>query len=97
MRTALFGVTKSWVPFVQAIVGREHMPNWDRVWDDFIQEEIRRRYMQGSSSLVGEDEENVALAAKGRKGKAKKEGPKGGGKTHDQGKKKEKNLSKVKS
>ena len=38
--------------------------------------------MQGSSSLGGdEDDENVALAAKGRKGKPKNQGPIGGGKT----------------
>ena len=55
------------------------MPSWDRLWDDFIQEEIRRGFTRGSTSSVAEVEENVALAAKGRgKGKSRK-GPAGGG------------------
>ena len=79
VRTALFGVAPSWAIFVQAIVGRENMPSWDRLWDDFIQEEIRRRFTSGSTFVGVEVEENVALAAKGRgKGKSRK-GPTGGG------------------
>jgi hypothetical protein len=33
--------TKRWGPFVRGIVSREVMPTWDRMWDDFVQEEIR--------------------------------------------------------
>jgi hypothetical protein len=33
--------TKSWDPFVWGIVSREVMPTWERMWDDFVQEEIR--------------------------------------------------------
>ena len=70
--TALFRVASTWSTFVQVVVGRENMPSWDRLWDDFIQEEIRRGFVRGSFSMGGEVEENVALAAKGRgKGKSK--------------------------
>ena len=79
VRTALLGVAPSWAIFVQAIVGRENMPSWDRLWDDFIQEEIRRGFTRGSTSSVAQVDENVALAAKGKgKGKSRK-GPAGGG------------------
>ena len=44
------------------------MPSWERLWDDFIQEELR--VGSGSSSgQRGGDEDTVALAAKGKKKK----------------------------
>ena len=45
VRTTLNGVSKTWHMFVQAIVGRERLPDWDRLWDDFVQEETRRGYI----------------------------------------------------
>ena len=77
VRTTLNGVTNSWSVFVESVVAREQMPTWDSLWDDFIQEETRRGYVQGNTSHNKEDEENVALAAKGKKKKFKK-GSKGG-------------------
>ena len=47
------------------MVAREYMLTWDRLWDDFIQEETRRGYLQGSTSHNKDEEENMALAAKG--------------------------------
>jgi hypothetical protein len=41
VRQALHSFTKPWGPFIQAIVAREHLPTWERMWDDFTQEEIR--------------------------------------------------------
>ena len=38
VRIALKGFTKKWDVFVKCIVGREKLPNWSRLWDDFIQE-----------------------------------------------------------
>ena len=92
MSIALNGVAKPWAVFVESVVAREHMPSWDRLWDDFIQEETRRGYIQGSTSHNKDDEENVALAAKRKKKKTKK-GSKGGTKQQD-GEKKD--MSKVK-
>ena len=91
--TALNGVAKPWTVFVESMVAREHMPSWDRLRDDFIQEETRRWYIHGSASHSKEEEENVALAAKGKKKKKFKKGSKDGAKRHDREKK---DMSKVK-
>jgi hypothetical protein len=90
VRTALNGVSKQWVVFVEGIVAREKLPGWERLWDDFVQEETRRGYVHGSSS-TGHEEENVALATTSKK-KFRK-GPKGGQKPKGEGKK---DMSKVK-
>jgi hypothetical protein len=37
---ALKGFTKEWEVFVKCVVGREKLPDWSRLWDDFTQEEI---------------------------------------------------------
>ena len=92
VHTALNGVTKPWAVFVESVVACENMLSWDRLWDDFIQKETRRGYVQGSTSHSKDDEENVALAAKGKKKKFKK-GSKGGTKQQD-GEKKD--MSKMK-
>jgi hypothetical protein len=90
VRTTLNGVSKQWVVFVEGIVAREKLPSWERLWDDFVQEQTRRGYVHGSSS-TGHEEENVALATTSEK-KFKK-GPKGGHKPKGEGKK---DMSKVK-
>ena len=74
VRIALKGFTKEWDVFVKCVVGREKLPDWSRLWDDFTQEEIR----EGSQSRDPDrsqgsiDDLNVALHAKG-KGKKKKD------------------------
>jgi len=47
------------------------MPKWDHLWDDFIQEETRREYLQGSSSN-GYDEENVPRVGTSQRVKGKR-------------------------
>ena len=71
------GVSNPWVLFVKALVARENLPTWQRICDDFVQEETRRGLVQGSAFTSREDEEDVALTTKGKK-KFKK-GPKKGG------------------
>ena len=39
VRTAGNGVAKPWAIFVEAIVAREKLHSWDRLWDYFMQEE----------------------------------------------------------
>jgi hypothetical protein len=90
VRTTLNGVSKQWAVFVEGIVAREKLPGWERLWDDFVQEETQRGYVHGSSS-TGHEEENVALATTSKK-KFRK-GPKGGQKPKGEGKK---DMSKVK-
>jgi hypothetical protein len=41
VRTALKGFSKPWDAFIRGIVVRENLPNWERLWDDFMQEEKR--------------------------------------------------------
>jgi hypothetical protein len=36
VRTALNGFTKHWDVFVSGLVAREKLPNWERLWDDFV-------------------------------------------------------------
>jgi hypothetical protein len=40
-RTTMNRFTKPWATFVRDIVSREVMPTWERMWDDFVQEETR--------------------------------------------------------
>jgi hypothetical protein len=35
VRIALNGFTKEWEVFVKCVAGREHLPDWSRLWDDF--------------------------------------------------------------
>jgi hypothetical protein len=43
VRIALNGFTKDWEVFVKCMVGREHLPDWSKLSNDFTQEEIRER------------------------------------------------------
>jgi hypothetical protein len=42
VNVALNSFTKSWKPFVKGIYAQEKLPNWERLYDDFIQEEAQR-------------------------------------------------------
>jgi hypothetical protein len=72
---ALDGFTKSWDVFVHGVVAREKLPDWQRLWDDFVQEEIRICQARPSSSTHTEEEEGLALTGK-TKGKKKRKGGK---------------------
>jgi hypothetical protein len=66
VRIALKGFTKEWEVFVKCVVGREHLPDWSKLWDDFTQEEIREGSQSSGQKTDGADE-NVALAVKSKK------------------------------
>ena len=66
---ALLGLPKSWHSYQDSVHGREKLPDWERLWLDLTQEEIRRSTRDGSSSM--EDEEKCALTSKAKKGKEK--------------------------
>jgi hypothetical protein len=65
VQIALKGFTKEWEVFVKCVVGREKLPDWSRLWDDFTQEEIREESQE--KALDGADDKNVALVVKGNK------------------------------
>ena len=72
---ALLSLPKSWHSYQDSVNGREKLLDWERLWLDLMQEEIRRSTRDGSSSKQ-DDEENLALASKASKGKGKASHPK---------------------
>jgi hypothetical protein len=66
VRIALNGFTKYWEVFMKCVVGREHLPIWSRLWDDFTREEIRER-SKSSDQKTDIADENVTLVAKSKK------------------------------
>ena len=79
VRTALNAVSEEWETFVQGILGRATLPNWDDMWATLRQEEIRRLTKAGNTSSgikIKKEEEDAALAFKGQRqqqGKKKKD------------------------
>ena len=51
IRVALNGFSKSWEMFIRGIVARENMHSWERLWDDFVQEELRVGSVSSSRQL----------------------------------------------
>ena len=68
VQITLNGLPKTWESFVDEIVAQENLPSWESLWDDCIQNEIRKNHL-GAAKQVEEDE-NLALLARGKKGKA---------------------------
>jgi hypothetical protein len=60
VNVALNGFTKSWEPFVKGICTWEKLPNWERLWDDCIQEEA---WEESKANKQGDGEENLALVS----------------------------------
>jgi hypothetical protein len=53
------------------VIAQEKLPDWERLWDDFTQEETREEALQGNQAKGDEDEENVVLHAKKGSGDGK--------------------------
>ena len=72
VRTALNAVSKEWETFVQGILGRATLPNWEDMWTALQQEEIKRMTKVGSNNggikIKKEEEEDAALISKGQQG-----------------------------
>jgi hypothetical protein len=83
MRTALNGFSKHLGSFVRGIVEREAMPSWERLWDDFVQEELRCSYGSSGQQRIVEGDEDLSLWSKGKKkvGKGARQSPKMGAKS----------------
>jgi hypothetical protein len=76
VRTTLNGFSEKWNTFVKGVVSRENRPNWERLWDDFIQEETHEEALCSRQSKGEENEENVALVAAKKKDKKSSHGEK---------------------
>ena len=46
----LLGLPKSWNNYRDSVNGREKLSDWERMWSDLMQEDIRRSTRDGSSS-----------------------------------------------
>ena len=46
---ALLGLPKSWHSYQEFVNGQEKLPDWERIWFDLVQEEIRQITRDGSS------------------------------------------------
>ena len=74
VRLTLNSVSDEWQVFVQSIMGRAALPNWDEMWAALKQEELRRDLVKlkldGNNRRSGlkpkEEEDNVSLASKGQ-------------------------------
>eukprot|EP00253_Pinus_taeda_P035525 PITA_35525 len=84
---ALLGLPKSWHSYQDSVNGRDKLPDCERLWSDLMQKEIKRSRRDGSSSKH-DDEENLALTYKAKKGKGKASQSKSsqGGKKFDKSK-----------
>ena len=79
VQIALNGFSKPCDTFIKGVVAREKLPDWQRLWDDFVQEETRMGQGSDSSSSAPQivDEEALALIGKSKgKAKRKKDGKK---------------------
>ena len=85
VRTTLNSFSKPWGSFVQGIVAREVMPTQERLWDDFVQEELRCSSGSSGQQRISEGDEDLALWSKGKKkvGKGARQGPKMGAKPRE--------------
>lgn len=81
VRIALNGFSSSRHNFVQVIYGPKHLPNFNKLWDAFIEEEMRLK--QVSTNYKDEDDvQDLALIRKVR-GRGRKGGPERGQKSDD--------------
>jgi hypothetical protein len=95
VRTTLNNFTKPWGPFVRGIVAREVMPTWERLSDDFVQEETRLTLESSGQQRITQGDDDLALWTKGKKKTdiGARQGPKGGAKPHQSGGGKERDMS----
>jgi len=67
VRTALNTVSEEWKTFVQSILSRANLPDWEELWSTLRQEETRRLSKMGNSNkgvqIKKEEEEDSALAS----------------------------------
>ena len=79
VQIALNGFSKPWDTFIKGVVAREKLLDWQRLWEDFVQEETHIGQGSGSSSSAPQvvDEEALALTGQNKgKVKRKKDGKK---------------------
>ena len=81
---AVNDLPSSWLNFADGVCARETLPSWERLWDDCIQNEIRKNQLGAAKPL--EEDDNVAFLVGGKKGKGKKQAPTSSGGDKGKGK-----------
>ena len=70
VRKSLNAVSEDWEVFVQSILGRATLPDWEEMWAALRQEEFIRLSKARSSGkgirVKKEEEEDAALASEGK-------------------------------
>jgi len=67
LRMELKGFRKEWTPFIKGIMTQETLPDWSRLWDEFIQEGIQDEDLNGVRHK--NDDENIDFFIQVKKGK----------------------------
>lgn len=95
---SLNGFMKEWRTFFQGITWRYQLPDWEHLWSDFTEEELRLSLVKRTINnrtrgpkYEKDEEANVDLASKGKVNKGHSEGKNSKG-----GEKEKKDLSKFK-
>ena len=77
VRTEVNVISKNWEVFVQSILDRMSLLEWEELWVALRQEEIKRVTKAGNSGkgvkIKKEEEEDAALASAGKQEKRKKD------------------------
>jgi len=55
---------------VEGILARQRLPDWNQLWDDFMQKEIWENYIAGGQCRGG-DQVDLALVGQAQNGKGK--------------------------
>jgi hypothetical protein len=73
------------------------MPTWERLWDDFVQEETRLTSESSGQQRITQGDEDISLWTKGKKktDRGAKQGPKGGAKPQQSGGGQERDMNTV--
>lgn len=69
---ALNGFTKDWHTFIQSIIGRDKLSDWECLWSDFTQEELKLKLVGSGKSAKVQKDEKFSLVGKSSKAKAKR-------------------------
>jgi len=69
VNVALNGFTKAQESFIMCICTQKYLPKWERLWDDYIQEDTCKEYR--NKKRRGATNENLFLASEMKKTKGK--------------------------
>jgi len=60
VRISLKGFTEEWRPFIKGITTREKLSDWNKLWNNFIQEELQDEDLHQKKKALDDDMELAA-------------------------------------